>query len=116
MRALVIFSDAGCGLWHRVLRRGFRHCAVLIDDGCYWVGFDTADGRTRVRVLAESSADLAAHYRGLCGTVLEVTLARRPLSNGFGPHSCVTAIKRLLSIRAWWVQTPWQLYRYLEDR
>lgn len=29
--------------------------------------------------------------------------------------TCVHVAKRILGIRKWWIQTPWQLYNYLMD-
>lgn len=33
-----------------------------------------------------------------------------------GPFSCVEAAKSALGIRAFWVRTPYQLYRYIKQR
>jgi hypothetical protein len=33
-----------------------------------------------------------------------------------GPPSCVEAAKMALSIKAFWVRTPWQLYKYISKR
>jgi hypothetical protein len=35
---------------------------------------------------------------------------------GITPGTCVTIAKALLGIRAWWVLTPYQLFRYVEKR
>jgi len=32
---------------------------------------------------------------------------------GFGAYTCVETVKSLLGIKAWWVITPKQLYRYI---
>lgn len=32
----------------------------------------------------------------------------------FAPWTCVEAMKSLLGIRAWWVITPYQLFKYCE--
>lgn len=112
MRALVVFHNNGIGLFHRFLKSGFKHCAVLINDGEYWVGFDNGPGVPIIEVVSDGDFDLASHYRKSY-TVEEVDIERRPLPNGIGFHSCVTSIKRLLCIRAFWIQTPYQLYRHL---
>lgn len=117
VRALILYHNENPDwLYRRILRFGFRHCAILIDDGEYWIGLDSADGRPLVKVIADSDFDLAAHYRCYLGyTVQEVDMEQgQALSGGLALQNCVTAIKRLLCIRAWWVQTPYRLYRYLE--
>jgi len=117
MRALIIYhNDSPSWLYRHILKRGFRHCAVVIDDGQYWVGFNDQPGQPPILLIQDNEEDLAAHYR-LKGdrTVQEVTFDRaRPLSGGLALNTCVNSIKRLLCIRAWWVLTPHQLYRYLE--
>jgi hypothetical protein len=53
-------------------------------------------------------------------TVMKVT-ARSPLMSvrswfDIGPMTCVEVVKMALGIRAFFVRTPWQLYRYLKKR
>ena len=116
-RAIVVFHDRGLGLFRRLLRPGFRHCAVILDDGDHWIGVDTGFGAPKVQVLVESRHDLARAYRRSGRyQVIEVEFERRARPNGLGVRSCVSLVKNLLCIRAWWVQTPYQLYRYLERR
>lgn len=117
MRALIVYHDHNIDwLWRRVLRYGFKHCLVFLDDGEYWVGFDNSDGAPLVQVYADNDFELADHFRATPGyTVQEIALERRrALPGGLGLNNCVTAIKRLLCIRAWWVQTPYRLYCHLE--
>lgn len=116
MRALVLFHDRGTGFFSRFLKPGFRHCAVAVDDGDYWVGFDSLDGRPELRVIADSGFDLAGHYRRRGLRAVEVAIRRRPLPGRPGWNTCVTAVKRLLCIRAFRVQTPHQLHRHLTRR
>lgn len=53
-------------------------------------------------------------------TVVKVT-ASRPLGHvrqwfHLGPMSCVEIVKNALGINAFWVRTPYQLYRYINRR
>lgn len=113
LRALVIFHDQGMGFASRFLKPGFRHCAVAVDDGDYWVGFDGVDGRPDLRVIADADFDLAGHHEAQGHHAVEVRISRRPLGAGPGLNTCVGAIKRILGIKAPWLQTPHQLYRHL---
>lgn len=86
---------------------------MIVDDGEYWVGLNT--GRApKVKVLADSTFDIAPHYEEY--TVQECSFRRSPMRNGAGLETCVTFVKKILCIRAWWVQTPYQLHRYLRKR
>ena len=117
MRAIVLYRDSRPGLLPRLfLKPGFRHCAVLIDDGEYWVAFDHGRGQPLIRVVADAEQDVAAHYRAQPDyEVQEVEFDWRDVRyRASGPHSCVTSIKSMLGIRAFWVLTPYQLYRWLE--
>lgn len=113
MRALVVFHDKGHGYFSNFLKSGFKHCAVIIDDGEYWVAFDQRANSTDVLVLGTNDIDIANDYADC--TIVGVDIYRRPIkSHFFSPNTCVTSIKRILGIRAKLVQTPYQLYLYLE--
>lgn len=114
-RALVVFGSRGDVTWLRWLRPGFRHCFVALDDGAAWLTVDPLLHRLEVRASGlPSDFDLASAYRQMDLAVLEmaphpVPLRRAPL----GLFTCVETAKRLLGIRAPWVITPWQLYRFI---
>jgi hypothetical protein len=113
---LVIFADhAGCA-WLRLLRRGFRHCFVVLRPGPVWVACEPLKDRIELDVLAlPPDFDLAAFYGAQGHRVLQgrppAPSPRRPFAPA--PLTCVTVVKRLLGIRAPWVWTPWQLYGHL---
>jgi hypothetical protein len=116
--ALVVFADACTLKWLRPLRRGFRHCFVLVLSEQGWILCNPCSHYTELDILAaRSMGELAAWYRehGLCAVP---TVARTPPHRcaPLRPHTCVEAVKRVLGLRAPWVFTPWQLYRHLADR
>lgn len=117
-RALVIFSGGSGVWWLRWLRPGFRHCFAAVDDGTHWLTVDPLLHRLEVRASGLASAfDLAAEYRRMGLVVLEIAppeTALRAAPVGF--FTCVETVKRLLGLRARWVLTPWQLYRFLARR
>lgn len=116
--ALVIFTDAR-HLWSaRLLKPGFRHCFVLVDKGSCWLLQDPLAHHTDISVLAAAPEhEIAAFYLKLGYRVVPSSVRspiRRPLPPAL--FTCVEAVKRVLGLRAWWVFTPWQLYRYLKDK
>lgn len=113
---LVVFADhAGCP-WLRPLRRGFRHCFVVLRAGSVWLACDPLKDRIELDALdLPGRFDLAAFYREQGHRVL---VGERPPSRtrrrfALAPLTCVTVVKRLLGIDAPWVWTPWQLYTHL---
>jgi hypothetical protein len=113
---LVVFADqTGCP-WLRVLRRGFRHCFVVLRTGSIWLACEPLKDRIELDALAlPDDFDLAAFYHEQGHQVLlgqrPPPKARRRLA--VAPLTCVTVVKRLLAIDAPRVWTPWQLYMHL---
>lgn len=114
-RALVVFSGQTGVCWLRWLKPGYRHCFVAVDDGIEWLTVDPLLHRLEIRASGLPSAfDLAAEYRRMALAVIEVVPLAVPMRCApFGLFTCVETAKRLLGIRARWVFTPWQLYRWL---
>lgn len=73
-------------------------------------------GQPVLEVIAGEDFDLINHYRQQHGfTVVSVDAPRREALSPFMFATCVGAAKRMLGIRAPWVLTPYQLYRYLRS-
>lgn len=123
--SLVVFCDTSFGTlpkgtsWrdrlmariHARLRPGFKHCFVLRaeTDGSWLVLDPLTDGLNLARwpVMAEGLVLREVVRRG--GTVLRVTPRRGQGIWGFGPITCVTAVKAHLG-RLSWALTPYRLY------
>lgn len=112
MRAILVFHGDGNGCFSCFLKPGFRHCFVCVHDvNNIWVRIDGQAGVPEIRTEAAACTDLAAHFRALGYSVVELNRVapqrpRGPLMLG----TCVGAAKRVLGIRAPFVLTPWQLY------
>lgn len=116
MKAWVVFSGQTDMFWLKVLRRGFRHCFLLIHDGRGWVTVDPMLHYLDVEVLRHISPDFdLPHW--LCGqghVVMPAAICRRrrrPAPVAF--FTCVETVKRFLGLHHVLIFTPWQLYRYL---
>jgi hypothetical protein len=113
---LVIFADHAACPWLRPLRRGFRHCFVVMRAGSVWLACEPLKDRIELDALAvPDDFDLAAFYCQQGHQVLlgERLPARARSRFALAPLTCVTVVKRLLGIDAPWVWTPWQLYAHL---
>ncbi|MHC8494448.1 hypothetical protein ACTU44_17290 [Thalassospira sp. SM2505] len=114
---LVVFADAPEKRLLRLLKPGFRHCFVLVSGlrAGEWICLDPQSHRVRCESWAYSPIfDPAAYYRSIghhCIWAHYPHMVTRKAR--FGPMSCVELVKRLLGISAFWVITPWQLYRHM---
>lgn len=114
---LVVFHDHGAFWFSKYLRWGFRHVFVVVLRNGYWVMLDGRAGLPELGVVAGVDYDLAGFYRREHGfTVLGMTAPRRRPRSPVMLGTCVGAVKRVMGIRAAWVLTPYQLYRYLKRR
>ena len=114
---LVVFADAPEKRFLGMLKPGFRHCFVLVSGlrAGEWICLDPQSHRVKCESWCYSPIfDPAAYYRGIghhCIWAHYPQIVTRKVR--FGPMSCVELVKRLLGISAFWIVTPWQLYRYL---
>jgi hypothetical protein len=115
-RAWVVFSGQTDVPWLRLLRRGFRHCFVVLHDGTHWMTVDPMLHHMDVHVHQHVAPDFDLPRwfasRGSC--VVPAKLDRRRTRPApWRPFTCVEAVKRILGVHDRFIATPWQLYRHL---
>lgn len=118
VRAIAVFSGQTDFWWQRCLKPGFRHCGVMVEAGGHWIVLEPLAARLEVRVLAPAQPAALIRMlrrRNLLAIEAEVMDQAVPVALP-GLFTCVAAVKRVLGIRAFWVQTPWQLYKKLHYR
>lgn len=113
MKALVLFGGEGRHWATRWLRPGFRHVAVVVASGDYWIGVDPALGTPLIEVIAGTDQDLAAYYRASGLTVIETETRDTEPVLPFAYANCVGLVKFVLGLRNPWLFTPFKLYRHL---
>ena len=112
----VVFSGQTDLSWLKILKPGFRHCYVLLNDGQRWTSVDPLSHLTEIAIHhhVPVSFDLPdwLSRRGL--KVVSASI-RRDLKKPapFMAFTCVEAVKRLLGLHHRLIFTPWQLYRHL---
>lgn len=111
----VVFTDQSELKYVRLLKRGFRHCFVLIHDGQRWVSIDPMANYMDVMIhdLPENF-DFALWLKERGHHVIKATPGRNIMT--CAPpmlFTCVETCKRILGIHKVSILTPWQLYRYL---
>ncbi len=116
-KAWVVFSGQTDLPWLRLLKPGFRHCYVIINDGENWISVDPLSCHTEVLVHHLSpDFNLPAWLEKRNLTVVPATITPQQTLAPMMVHSCVEAVKRVLGLHDFWVFTPYQLYKRLMAR
>ncbi|MEI6987230.1 MAG: hypothetical protein WCK65_13990 [Rhodospirillaceae bacterium] len=111
----VVFCDNLELKWLRILRPGFRHCFVVLNDGRHWIAIDPLAPLLEVTVPpVPASYDLPGWFASQEYTVVAAPV-RRSLRQPapWGPFTCVETCKRVLGLHDCLLVTPWQLFRHL---
>jgi hypothetical protein len=97
----------------RLFKRGFQHVLALRRDGRVWVAIHPHFSFVDVQVIREDLTPWAMYPEATIQHIIAMRENAYSLSEfHVGPLTCVELIKSLLGIRAWYVRSPWQLYRY----
>ena len=116
-KAWVVFCGEAELWWLRLLRPGFRHCFVVLNDGVHWITIDPLSPHMEVVVQPVASGfDLIGWLKERGHAVATAPVRRDQLRQApWAPFTCVEAAKRVLGLHDRRVVTPWQLYRRLID-
>lgn len=110
--ALVIFHGHGTGFLSRFLKRGFKHCFVVVRVGKYWIAIDSGEGVPVIEVVAPSDFDFATFCRDKGLTVIETEQRHTVPRNPWAVANCVGCVKFVLCLRSNAI-TPYGLYQHL---
>lgn len=113
---LVVFTDQTDLWWLTFLRRGFRHCFIIMRFADVWISVDALAHKTEImRIELPDGFQLARWLESQGDTAVPCPLPT-PQLKPLWPSifSCVEAVKRTLGLRKPFIFTPWQLYRFLK--
>jgi len=113
--ALVVFSNETDLWWLKFLKRGFRHCFVVIRLHDKWVTIDPMAHFLEISLPdLPDGFDLARWFRKN-GMIVVETYIRYPERRPYPPFflSCVEVVKRILGLHLPLILTPAQLYKFL---
>lgn len=112
--AWVVFSGRADLPWLKLLKPGFRHCFVVLNDGQHWITLDPLSNYMDIIVHAvPPEFDFPGWLSARGHMVVKTICTQPPKSAPWGLFSCVEAVKRVLGLHSPFVFTPWQLYRRL---
>lgn len=108
-----MFTDHGAGPLSWLLRRGFRHCFVILAADDFAVTLDPLFHCAELRVIDGPFAPVLARLRASGATVtpIAVQLGRRSWRGA----DCMRMAKRLLGLIPWAAATPYQLFKRLNQ-
>ena len=113
-RIYLLYSDKDDTWWSKFLKKGYKHVLAVKFDGIFWIKMDYTLGWTDCDVLLYDNKDTIKDVAKGYKTQYVEVWRRQRYRRLFAPHSCVEMMKSLLGIRAWWILTPYQLYKYCE--
>lgn len=118
VKAYVVFSDKTELRWLKFLRRGFRHCFVILHDGKSWISVDPMAHYIDVRVLPYPPGYHVQQFLRDQGLTVVTCDMGEPEKICAPPAivSCTEIVKRILGLRQPLIFTPYQLFRYLEKK
>jgi hypothetical protein len=113
--AWVVFSGRADLRWLRILKRGYRHCFMLMQQRGQWLIIDPLASHSEIALPdVPEDFDLPRWYARQGLGVMAVNLPAPPTRpQPWRLFTCVEAVKRLLGIEGRWIFTPWQLARCL---
>ena len=116
--AWVVFSGKTDLPWLKILKPGFRHCYVLLNDGDRWFTVDPLSNFLDVSVHHHVPAgfDLPRWLISRGHTVVRSPVARIKKEAPWMMFTCTEAVKRVLGLHKRFIVTPWQLYCHLTNQ
>ncbi|MBN2676243.1 MAG: hypothetical protein JXR30_03260 [Alphaproteobacteria bacterium] len=112
-KTYVLFRNEQQMKFLRILKKNFRHCAVVFKSQDFYLHIDPTFFRIETRIFPKN-ADLLSFLQKEGWSILETPyLPSTPSSLRLNWIDCVSLTKRLLGIKKWGIFTPYQLYKYL---
>jgi hypothetical protein len=113
----IVFSDDTDISFLRILKKGFRHCFVIIKQADQWILIDPRANKTDIFVLPHPPGfNLPRYFLNEGKTVCKITGIVTPHKIApLFPMSCVETVKRVIGLHKRFIFTPFGLYRHLQN-
>ena len=114
-KAWVVFSGQADLPWLKILKDGYRHCYVLLNDGMHWITIDPLSNTMEVTVHdLPLNFDLPLWMKNNGHLIVPANIHHHETQAPWMLFSCVEVVKRVLGIHRRFIITPWQLYKHLQ--
>jgi hypothetical protein len=99
----------------KILKKGFRHCFVILQQDARWMLIDPRCDMTEVKLLPHPvHFNFPRYFQQQGKIVLKVPRQATPRKVApLFPMSCVETVKRMIGLHRRFILTPHQLYKYL---
>lgn len=116
----VVFMDETSLWWLRFLKKGFRHCYLLVklDDGMTWLEINPMSNQLFIEVYQffESVDFIGDVKKVLSAEICEVNVENVGLKTApLSFFTCVEMVKRVIGLHNRFVITPYQLYKKINN-
>jgi hypothetical protein len=120
MQYYIVFRDTPHKLLKRILKKGFQHCFVLVNDGYGWFRLDPRNDFLKPDLLPYAAdEDVTKIFPDFTKIQYIVDHKDSQLLH-IVPSllNCVTITKYIIGlrgVRSFFIWTPWQLYKYVKN-
>lgn len=115
-RAWVVFTGQTDLPWLRLLKKGFRHCYLVLNDQTNWITIDPLSNMMMVQTAhVPGNFDLPLWLSDRGNIVIPARITTQTRQAPWSIFTCVETAKRVLGIRKRLILTPWQLYKFLKN-
>lgn len=105
----LVFTDHGAGPFAWLLRRGFRHCFVILAADDFAVTLDPLLHRAELRVIQGPLAPVLERLQANGAIITPIDV--QPGCRSWRGADCLRMAKRLLGLSLWAPLTPYGLYK-----
>ena len=115
-KAVLVFCDNQGIWWLRFLKKGFRHCFIILETDRELIWIDPLSSGVSIKTIKPMEMSVLIEFyerKGMYVLVHEMKEIETRYPFPIGVFSCVEMIKRLIGLRDLRVQTPWQLYKFI---
>jgi hypothetical protein len=117
LKTWVVFCKNTDIWWLKFLKKGFRHCFLILNDGSNWITYDPMFSCTEITVHKTSiNFDLPNWFIKNGYTIISSHIIKQKNMAPISIFNCVESVKRVLGIHNLFIITPYQLYKHLKER
>lgn len=123
--ALVCYTNSDNRHWFQLgMKDGFEHCFIVYWNGYMWLrleklfGYHYAEPILHLDGYILNNENIKSYFESKGYVCQTVDLSKRSdklrCKHVFTLYNCVEYIKDFLGVSAWYVKTPYQLYKWID--
>ena len=115
----IIFTGETDLKFLQFLKKGFRHCFVVMQTENGWITIDPLYLNIDINHYRDKQKNIfLPQWFEQQGYKVVQAIINKPTKRKiyFSPYSCVEVIKKIIGLNNFFIMTPWQLYKYLKKK